>query len=109
MPYDATYTPETNAALRGSLDVWDGCVEKYGESHQLMMLAEECAELSQAALKIRRCTGIEERRAAFDHLAEEMADVRIMLEQVSAMCGNDHAVAGHVNRKLERQRKRLRS
>lgn len=56
----------------------------YGEDDQLDMLVEECAELIQAVNKYKRSRGKD--RVAIEnalyHLAEEAADVNILLEQV---------------------------
>ena len=56
-------------------------IEKYGEECILMQLAEECAELSQAALKLIRVwkkeTPMREDEAR-EHLVEEIADVHLM-------------------------------
>ena len=104
----ATYTPATNLAFSNSSDVFIGCLERYGAAHQLMMLAEECSELTQAAMKVYRVQGDpDECESALDHLAEEMADVRIMLEQLTMMFGNDEQVAKWTKYKLDRQRSRL--
>ena len=105
-----TYTPATNHAFANSSDVFVGCLERYGWSHEFIMLAEECSELTQAAMKLHRVQhNSEERGKALDHLAEEMADVRIMLEQLTMMFDNDQRVAEWVDYKLDRQRQRLAS
>ena len=56
-------------------------VKKYGEEYMLRQLAEECNELSQAALKLiramRRETPMRETEAR-EHLVEEIADVHVM-------------------------------
>ena len=63
----------------------------YGLESQLKMLAEECSELTQAALKKNRLiTPLKGQRvhcenAKFvtdENLAEEIADVEIMIEQI---------------------------
>lgn len=58
-------------------------IEKYGEEYILRQLAEECAELNHAALKVIRA----QRREtpvlpldARDNFIEELADVYVMLK-----------------------------
>lgn len=56
-------------------------VEHYGGQHQLQMLQEELAELIQAISKYQRSANEVELAAAIDKVAEETADVEIMLKQ----------------------------
>lgn len=109
--YDRTkskLTAKTDAAIEKGLDVFEECPEKYGDSRQLLMAVEECGELVQAITKLGRVKDNGgSRLKALDHLAEEMADVRIMLAQLAFMFGNDDAVAAYVDYKLERQRSRI--
>lgn len=60
--------------------LWDRVLNVYGIAAQLDMTAEECAELIVAVEKIKRHGLQEERKAA---LADEIADVQIMLEQIT--------------------------
>ena len=58
---------------------------KYGEDYLLRQLAEECSELSQAALKLIRANRKEtpmRPEEAVEHLIEEIADVTVMLKGV---------------------------
>ena len=63
------------------MDRMNEIVKKYGEEYMLRQLAEECNELSQAALKLiramRRETPMRETEAR-EHLVEEIADVHVM-------------------------------
>ena len=56
-------------------------IKKYGEEYMLRQLAEECNELSQAALKLirarRKETPMRESEAR-ERLVEEIADVHVM-------------------------------
>jgi NTP pyrophosphatase (non-canonical NTP hydrolase) len=52
-------------------------IEKWGSNAQLGMLQEECAELIQAVSKVMR-----KQDFSFLKLAEEIADVEIMMEQM---------------------------
>ena len=76
----------------------------YGKESQLGMAQEECAELIQAVSKIRRKG---ETKDAIDHLAEEIADVRIMCEQLTKLFNLDFAVARKIDQKLNRQLERI--
>lgn len=53
----------------------------YGKEHQLNKAVEECSEFVDALMKFR------DGRDTIDHLAEELADVRIMLKQVEQIYG----------------------
>jgi len=54
-------------------------IQKYGESKQLDIAIEECSELIKAISKYKRN---EEDPSRIKSIAEEEADVRIMLEQI---------------------------
>jgi NTP pyrophosphatase (non-canonical NTP hydrolase) len=58
--------------------------EAYGISQQLDILCEECAELIQAVSKVRR-----EVPNADDLLADEIADVSIMVTQIISLMDDD--------------------
>lgn len=58
-------------------------IEQYGEEYILRQLAEESAELTQAALKMVRTMREETPvrwQDAQDHLLEEIADVEVMID-----------------------------
>jgi NTP pyrophosphatase (non-canonical NTP hydrolase) len=63
------------------LQVLEHAIAKYGEKAQLVQACEELAELTQAVSKAYRF-GL---GATWNELAEEMADVEIMLEQLYLM------------------------
>lgn len=62
-------------------------VDRYGEEYVLRQLAEECAELTHAALKLIRArngeTPVSEQEAKAG-LLEEIADVRLMIQVICA-------------------------
>ena len=105
-------TSKTDAALSGSTKLYEDCLALYGWEHELMMLAEETGELLQAAMKARRVEkggDAAELEDAVDHLAEEMADVRIMLAQLSVMYeafDMDGRIARWAEYKIDRQEQR---
>ena len=72
-------------------------------------LAEEAAELAQAALKLRRCyVGTNptpmDSEEAYDNLMEEIADVKLYLKMLDI---NQHVVNNFMNAKGARWVKRL--
>lgn len=62
-------------------------VDFYGSSVQELKAIEELGELIRAIAKARTCD-VEERDTAFENLAEEMADVEIMMEQLKIIHNN---------------------
>lgn len=75
--------------------------EHYGEKNQLDKLLEEAEELIEATMKYQE----DKSEANLNHLAEEMADVEIMLRQIKAVVGNK--VDEFIQYKLNRQLKRI--
>ena len=76
----------------------------YGKEPQMGVTQEECAELIQAISKIRRKgTNTETMR----HLAEEIADVQIMCEQLIFLYDIEPEVTAHYFGKLKRQLERI--
>ena len=69
-------------------DIYKLAIDTYGSENQLNMAIEEMAELIQAINKTRRYP---ESLKAKDNVAEEMADVAIMLEQLALIydCHNE--------------------
>lgn len=85
----------------------------YGEENQLIQTAEECSELAQAALKRHKClinknTPVEERIATCEHLAEEIADVLIMCEQIIYLEDFENRVREIIDSKIQRQIDRIK-
>lgn len=76
--------------------------DHYGKEKQLDMLQEECAELIQAISKYKR-------NGSTQKIIEEIADVKIMIEQIEylLLCGNDVDKIKEI--KLERQIERIES
>ena len=70
----------------------------YGLESQKIKTCEECAELIQALLKDDK-----------DHIAEEMADVEIMLEQLKYLYQNYCEVTRWTVDKLKRQLERMKN
>ena len=62
-------------------------IDFYGSSVQELKAMEELGELIRAIARARTCDD-EERDTALENLAEEMADVEIMLEQLKIIHNN---------------------
>lgn len=81
----------------------------YGLSHQEVKIMEELAELQKAiARDILNKTGedIQNKRISGD-VIEEIADVRIMLEQIEYLSGCGRQVEIYMEQKLKRQLDRI--
>jgi len=74
--------------------------DHYGLDGQLGILQEECAELIQAVIKYHR-NGMEAL------MVEEMADVLIMIDQITYLLDASHGLDGIIQRKIGRQMKRI--
>ena len=80
-------------------EINQGAIIKYGGERQKKKLFEERAELTQAI-----CHTDEEKDTKW-HIAEEIADVRIMLEQMIFLYG----IRGEVNRQHRLKMERLKN
>lgn len=76
-------------------------IARYGKTAQMIIAMEEMAELTKELSKFLRGAHNE------DAIAEEIADVRIMLEQLEIMFDCAGAAAVYKAAKVERLRKRL--
>lgn len=85
-------------------------VEKHGEDYLLRQLAEECAELAQAALKVIRTrhgeTPVTPEEARED-LLEEIADVMVMMDMALENDDEVDAVNEIMDAKIERMLYRM--
>lgn len=78
--------------------------DMYGKEPQLVMLMEECGELIQACSKqLRR------KDKSINNLIEELADVRIMIEQIEHLYGIKSLVEDEMEYKLIRQLERMKA
>lgn len=84
-------------------DTFTKAIGKYGEAHQLIVLFEEMSELQKEICKSFRYN----RESQKDHIAEELADTEIMLEQAKMIFGIDEDVEGWRLDKVVRLRERL--
>lgn len=99
-------------------ELYARAIERYGAGAQVMKAIEEFAELTQALCKAcasaperpaeGRGRGAEEKMAEIcDNLAEEMADVCIMWQQLMLIFGNAREVDDWMERKKIRLLARL--
>lgn len=65
------------------MNIYEEALDTWGEASQIAMLAEECSELAAAALHLLRG------RKSEEEVAEEAADVEIMLEQLRVIMGEE--------------------
>ena len=80
----------------------ENAISKFGENAQISKLCEECAELVTAVLHRR------DHRDTNDHVAEEMADVTLMMVQMRIIFGiSEEEIDKWMTYKLERLRERL--
>lgn len=82
-------------------EILKSAIARYGENAQMIIAMEEMAELTKELSKFLRGAHNE------DAIAEEIADVRIMLEQLEIMFDCAGAAAVYQAAKVERLRKRL--
>lgn len=82
--------------------VYRRAIDTYGEDAQLWMVIEEMSELAKEICKFQRG-----KRCPAD-IADEIADVQIMLEQATMIFGVDYMVRERINAKIERLRERVR-
>lgn len=88
--------------------VYEHAIDKYGIKPQMMMVIEEMSELTKAICKFFRVPGYMEPDAdIIDAIAEETADVTIMLEQLRLILGINDNVCEHMDQKIERLAERL--
>ena len=99
--------------MQNKEEIFEAITGKYGKEYMLRQMAEECSELSQAALKYIRAVRKETPMRideAIEHLTEEIADVSLIIDAVSATvlseCNVDD-VQEIKEQKLERWKKRM--
>lgn len=85
-------------------------IGRYGEPRQIIKAVEELSELAQVLCKAMGDATPEDEantEALKDHLAEEMADVQIMLDQLIIIFRNAERLQRQMDRKLDRLAERL--
>lgn len=82
-------------------EVLHRALDTYGSRAQVVMVFEEMSELQKELCKYLRGRG------SFEHIAEEIADVEIMLEQMKMLFCCADEVRDVRRRKVERLKERL--
>lgn len=85
--------------------LYNDCTLRWGAVAQAQQATEECAELIQALSKVffRGRTDAK----ALDDLAGELADVKVMVEQIELITGLESKVQEVMEQKLQRLRLRV--
>lgn len=78
-------------------EIYDMASEKWGSTSQLVVALEELAELSVEIAK-----KINDKRDSNEPLIDELADARIMIEQVENIFGVETEVQYRIEQKLAR-------
>ena len=81
--------------------VYQAALNKWGVDLQTMMAVEEMSELTKEICKIKRG------KMDLDAIADEIADVTIMLEQLREIYGLNDAVCDHMDAKILRLQSRV--
>lgn len=75
-------------------------VEKWGKESQVDMAVEEMSEFIKALLKERRNDGGADKSARLGHVAEKMAGVFIMINQLIIIFNNKDKVQEYIQYKI---------
>lgn len=81
--------------------VYSDALDVFGGDTQLIVAVEELSECQKEICKVLRGDG------DLEHLAEEVADATIVLEQVRIMFDINDATCRHMDAKIERLKKRI--
>lgn len=85
-------------------ELLNSAIQYFGVDCQIDKMMEECGELIQAICKMRQDVDSLDK---WDHVAEEVADVQIMVNQMKLILGEKN-VGKYENEKLVRLQKRIR-
>ena len=88
--------------------IYKKAINNYGKRAQMLMVVEEMSELTKAICKLFRASWCSTPpQENVDAIAEECADVTIMLEQLRIMLDINDAVCENMDKKIERLKERL--
>jgi hypothetical protein len=90
-------------------------IKTFGVDSQIDMAIEEMSELTKALLKMRRISNghatvsekFTQSKTAFFDISEEMADVKIMMQQLEMIFANTDEVLELEKQKIERLQQKL--
>lgn len=85
------------------LKTYNNAIERYGRGAQCIVAIEELSECQKEICKLLRG------KADLEHLAEEVADATIMLEQIRLMFDINDYVCRFMDEKIQRLNDRLSS
>lgn len=83
-------------------DTYARAILQYGKEAQQIVALEEFSEVQKEVCKLLRGSG------SVEHLAEEIADATIMLEQLRMIYGIDDRVCEYIDKKTQRLADRLK-
>ena len=101
LDYPKPRKADTDMDCKATIKILRRAIEKYGEPLQTVVAIEECAELQKELTKALRGN------LNSDHLAEEMADVQIMLWQLCCVFNVGGQMTDWITKKIERLNKRI--
>lgn len=92
-----------------TIEVYERAINTYGTEAQIDQAIEEMAELTQALIKRRRHWNAYGSYSGDiqENISEEMADVTIMIEQLSMIFENDNDVIRFRIEKINRLKERI--
>lgn len=82
--------------------IYAKAIAYWGNDLQMLMCIEEMSELTKEIVKCIR------KKSDFEKIAEEIADVEVMLEQLKFMFNNKSEVEKYIQQKLEKVREMLK-
>lgn len=88
-------------------NIFSRALKLKGEVSQIDITLEELAEMMQALIKYKRCNDEYEKVKIVENIAEEIADVQIMLNQMKENFQFEKLVEEYYDRKMTRLGKRL--
>lgn len=103
---DAMAAMEPNFGYSRRKAVYNAAIGKWGSWPQVWMVIEEMSELTKAICKVRRKMDTDYTAAVMD-VAEEAADVTIMLEQLQIIFNIREEVEEIRDQKIERLKERM--
>ena len=86
---------------KNQIDIMNKAISTYGQDSQMLMAIEEMSELTKAICKYKRYGD------NVNDIAEEIADVTIMLDQLKMMFDVYPEVEMNIDLKLKRLERRL--
>ena len=83
-------------------------IEHYGEAHRIDKAIEEMSELTKALLKLRYAEKDYEKEILQEAVAEEIADVSIMIRQLRMIFNFDGTILCYEDEKVRRLQRQIK-